>query len=90
MVSLSVQRQLVPIVIIHRMSLLYAVEDLSNTHSLICYMTANYFFTANTGHEFPCLEEHSTNETPTELQFCDGSLDCTDGSDELTNCPSGN
>ena len=44
---------------------------------------------ATADHEFYCLGDNSTNETTTELQFCDGNLDCIDGSDEPSKCPTG-
>lgn len=42
-----------------------------------------------TDNEFLCLEDQFSNETKTELEFCDGTIDCTNGSDEPTHCQSG-
>ena len=44
---------------------------------------------ATTDHEFLCLDKQFSNETKTEMLFCDGTIDCTDGSDEPTDCPLG-
>ena len=46
------------------------------------------FLKATTDREFICLDDFS-NKTKTELQFCDGIMDCTDGSDEPSHCSSG-
>ena len=46
------------------------------------------FLKATTDREFICSDDDS-NETKTELQFCEGIMDCIDGSDEPTHCSSG-
>ena len=46
------------------------------------------FLKATTDREFVCLDNFS-NKTKTELQLCDGTTDCIDGSDEPSHCLSG-
>ena len=46
------------------------------------------FLKATTDRQFTCLDNFS-NKTTTELQFCDGIMDCIDGSDEPAHCSSG-
>ena len=45
--------------------------------------------TATMDRNFLCSEEQINASSVTELQFCDGNIDCNDGSDEPTHCASG-
>ena len=39
--------------------------------------------------QFPCKDTEGSIVCLSELQFCDGTLDCGDGSDEPSDCLSG-
>ena len=47
------------------------------------------FLECSTKHTFPCKSHAGTSHCISELQYCDGIVDCADGSDEASDCSSG-
>lgn len=44
---------------------------------------------ATSDHEFLCIEGSVSNETVSEFQFCDETVDCIGGEDEPADCSTG-